>query len=233
MQQPAPSGDRLRAIGQISTAAAQSPVARAEHEAKELLRSAGIAVPALHVAADAVVAADLAEQLGFPVVLKMSAAGLVHKSDIGAVRVGLGSRAEVIEAANDLLAISELPVDSVLVVEQMVPAGVEMFVSAHRHGVVPVVVVGMGGVWIEALDDCVVIALPASQSQVVQALRAKLRMSERLFGGRGQGSVAVDRLAQLAADIGKLLIDGGYELIELNPVLVDEHDAVAVDAVIQ
>jgi acyl-CoA synthetase (NDP forming) len=113
----------------------QSPVARAEHEAKELLRSAGIAVPALHVAADAVVAADLAEQLGFPVVLKMSAPGLVHKSDIGAVRVGLGSWAEVIDAASDLLAISGLPSDAELVVEQMAPAGVEMFVSAHRQGV--------------------------------------------------------------------------------------------------
>jgi hypothetical protein len=58
-------------------------------------------------------------------------------------------------------------------------------------------------------------------------------MADRLFGGRGQGSLAVDRLAQLAADVGLLLVNGGYSLIELNPVLVDQHDAIAVDAVIQ
>ena len=112
----------------------------------------------------------------------------------------------------------------------MAPPGTELLVAARADAVVPCLVVGAGGVWTEALDDAAVVPLPATPDRVEAALRT-LRAAALFTGGRGRPALDVGAAARLAAAAGDLLLSSGLELLELNPVLVHEQGAVAVDAV--
>jgi hypothetical protein len=95
---------------------------------------------------------------------------------------------------------------------------------------VPALVLGLGGIWTELLGDVAIVPLPADPERVEAALRS-LRAAPLLTGGRGTPPVALARLAELAAAAGRLLVDEGLELLELNPVIATPDGAVAVDAV--
>jgi len=129
-----------------------------------------------------------------------------------------------------ILALDALPPGACLLVEQLL-SGVEVLVSATRTGVVPALIIGLGGVWAEALGEVVVIPLPADAEQVREGLN-QLRGSAVLRGDRGQRAYAVNALCELASNVGRLLIDSGAALIELNPVIVSSGEAIAADAVI-
>ena len=101
----------------------------------------------------------------------------------------------------------------------MAAPGAELLVSARADAVVPALVVGLGGVWTEALADVAVIPLPATPERVEAALRG-LRGAPLLTGHRGRPALAIGAAAQLAARAGDLLLDAGLELLELNPVIV-------------
>jgi hypothetical protein len=116
-----------------------------------------------------------------------------------------------------------------VLVERMAPTGVELLVAARRDGVVPTLVVALGGIFAELSGDAAVIALPASPARVERALRS-LRGARVLDGARGRPPVDVAAVAALAAHVGELLLDESYELIELNPVVAGPDGAVAVDA---
>ena len=122
--------------------------------------------------------------------------------------------------------------DARVLVEAMAPPGIELLVSARRDAVVPVLTVGLGGIWTEAFGDAAVIPLPADAARVERALRS-LRAAPLLAGTRTGAPVDVAAAAALAARAGALLLDQGLELLELNPVLVNARGAVAVDAVIR
>jgi acetate---CoA ligase (ADP-forming) len=111
----------------------------------------------------------------------------------------------------------------------MAPLGVELLVAARADAVVPVLVVGLGGIWTEILDDVAVLPLPASAERVEEALLG-LRAAPLLTGARGGPACDVRAAAQLAAEAGELLLRHRLELLELNPVIVHETGAVAVDA---
>ena len=117
-----------------------------------------------------------------------------------------------------------------ILVERMAPPGVELLVSARADAVVPCIVVAIGGAWTELLDDAAIVPLPATSARVEAAIRA-LRGAPLLTGGRGRQPFDVAAAARLAAAAGELLVASGLELLELNPVLVHERGATAVDAV--
>jgi hypothetical protein len=96
---------------------------------------------------------------------------------------------------------------------------------------VPCLVVGAGGIWTEALGDAAVVPLPATPERVERAIRS-LRAAPLFTGGRGRPVVDLGAAASLAAAAGDLLLERGLELLELNPVLVHERGAVAVDALV-
>jgi acetate---CoA ligase (ADP-forming) len=194
----------------------------AEHEAKALLRSAGLPVVDGRLAADAEDAVAAWDELGGPVALKLSAPGLRHKSDQGAVLLGLATREAVRDGATQLGGAPTL-------VERMAPPGVELVVAARSNGLVPVLVLGLGGVWTEALDDVALVPLPATPARVERALLS-LRGAPLLTGARGRPAVDVAAAARLAAGAGDLLLAAGLDLLELNPVIAHEQGAVAVDA---
>jgi len=233
LQLPAPVPDRLMQIAECANRATINPGGQylAEHSAKELLRSAGISVPKSQVVANSAAAVSAAAEIGFPVAIKVSAPGLIHKSEIGALALNLTTAHEVQDASAQLLQIASLPANTALLIEAMVEPGVEVFVAAHRLGIVPCVVVGMGGVWAEIFNDVAVIPLPADSNRVISEI-GRLRGAALLRGDRGQKAFEIEELAQLVVTAGNLLMDENLTMIELNPVLVNSSTAVAVDAVI-
>ncbi len=231
---------RLREIAAAArTAAAAGGDWLPEHEAKELLRVAGVAVPYGMVVNDEDDAVAAWRELDGPVALKLSAARVQHKTELGGVALGLDSEHDIRRVHREMAPLADAHHGTILV-ERMAPPGVELIVAAHTDGVVPALVVGLGGIWTELLRDVAVIPLPADAARIERAI-ATLRGAPLLLGGRGgRGRAGGDRVdvaaaARLAARVGALLLERGLATVECNPVLVGEPGAgaVAVDAAIR
>src|SRR5262245_21771638 len=117
----------------------------AEHEAKSLLQAGGVPIPARVVVHSADQAAAAARRIGFPVVLKLSSPGLLHKTELGALALDLTDEEAVLAAYTRLRRVPGQSSAAVLV-EKMAEPGIEILVAARREGVVPTVVVGLGGI---------------------------------------------------------------------------------------
>ncbi|SMX41570.1 acetate--CoA ligase family protein [Maliponia aquimaris] len=199
----------------------------AEGEAKALLRAHGLVVPRLVRCATPEAAAQAAAGIGFPVVLKGE--GFAHKSEAGAVKLGLGSAAEVLAAAEAMGARGYL-------VEEMVTGAVaELLVGVLRdpaHGFV--LTLGAGGVWTEILQDTVTLMLPVTDEDLRQAL-ARLRIAPLLSGYRGAAAADMEAIVQAVLAVQGFVTDHAAQVeeVEVNPLLCAPGRAVAVDALIR
>jgi acyl-CoA synthetase (NDP forming) len=227
LQRPPADAARLRAIAAAASARA-NPRPMDEYRAKELLVERGVSVPHGTVVVDAEGAVEAARSIGYPVVLKVVAEGVIHKSEVGGVVVGVESDEEVLRECTSLLGLAS---EARVLVEQLAPSGVEVIVAARRDGVVPTLTVGLGGVWTEVLGDVVCVPLPASPARVRTAL-GELRGFALLAGVRGGAAYDVDALCDAASRIGDALLGEELCLIEVNPIIVGESGYVAVDAVV-
>ncbi len=231
-----PEGDaaRLREIATAARTAATSGGAAfwlGEHEAKELLRAAGVPVVAGRPVGDARDAVAALHELGGAIVLKLSARSIQHKSELGGLELDLRSEAEVRAAFERLAGLAASHRGTVLA-EQMAPPGLELLVAARTGAVVPALVVGIGGIWTELLDRVVIIPLPADAVRIERALR-RASFAPLLEEMRGTRPVDVGAAARLAERTGRLLLEQGLVEIELNPVLAWERGAVALDALVR
>jgi acyl-CoA synthetase (NDP forming) len=233
-----PPGDpaRLRAISAAASRARRGSNGAGgdwlgEAAAKRLLRHAGVPVPEGVELEPGDEAGSLAaaNRLGWPVALKLSGPGVMHKSDSGALALGVSGEADLRDAVDRLTALPEAA-GAGLLIEQMADPGVELLVSARADAVVPVLTVALGGVWTEVLGEAAVIPLPADPARVADGIRS-LRGADLLTGGRGGDPYDIEAVAELAARLGDLLLEQGLGLIELNPVIVQPRGCVAVDAV--
>ena len=204
----------------------------AEHETKELLRASGVPVPEGAVATTPAEAVTLANRIGSPVAMKLTSSLLQHKSDIGALELHVSGDAEVTRTFERLRSLPGHAATPVLV-EAMSPPGVELLISARRDTVVPVLVVALGGVWVEVVSDPAIIPLPATAERVAAALR-QLRGAALLTGGRGREPIDLTAVADVAVAVGEALVRHELSLIELNPVFAYPRSAtvpvIAVDA---
>ncbi len=231
-----PFGDpvRLRGVGAIAGPANPGEWL-AEHEAKYLLAKAGVSVPRGGVASTTDELAALIYEFDGPMAMKLSHASLQHKSDIGALELGVVGTDHA-RAAFDRLRAIDGHHDSPVLVEQMQAPGVELLIAARRDSVVPCLVIGLGGLWVEAVGDAAVIPLPADAARVEAAI-GSLRGASLLTGGRGRPPVDLEAVTDVAVRVGQLLIDEDLMLVELNPVFARpagaDSGAVAVDAVIR
>ncbi len=206
---------------------------------KKLLATAGIAVPAGRLVHDVEQAVATAAEIGFPVVLKAQAQSLIHKTDAGGVVLDLKDAAAVREGWARLMAAIEqarpgLRLEGVLV-EAMVERGLELVVGARRDprwG--PVIVVGLGGVFVEALEDVRLISADASQEEIVLEL-GKLKAALLLNGFRNMPAVDVEAAARAVGALGRL-IAGAADVVEveINPLMVHPRGrgATALDALV-
>jgi acyl-CoA synthetase (NDP forming) len=208
-----------------------APAALPERESLDLMRTRRIAVVETVTAASVAEAVEAAAGLGYPVVVKVDAVGLAHKSEVGGVRIGLRDPAAVRQAADELLALT-LPPGAVhrgLLVQRMAVPGVELLLGARRDAQFgPVVVIGLGGLLAEALDDVVLHLAPLTREEAA-ALPNRLRAARLLDGVRGLAPVDREGLADVLVRLGALMVeDQGMHEIDLNPLI----GGVAVDALV-
>ncbi len=221
----------------LTTAQQEGRSVLLEHEAKELVRSAGITVPRSELVGpddhEAILAA--ADKLGFPVALKAVSAEILHKTDAGAVMLNLANRAALaasIPAMKNMIA-ARAPgaVIRFFLLEKMMPAGLELLIGGLRDKQFgPSVSFGLGGVWVEALRDAVFGILPMTRQELLDMIN-ETKAGAFIKGFRG--SAPLDLEAALGAiNAVSSLLTNHPELVELdlNPVRLYARSAVALDA---
>ena len=194
--------------------------------ARDLLVASGIAVIETVCCRSAASAAAAAERLGYPVVAKVDHPDLVHKSDAGGVRLGLGSGDEVAEAAAELLGLAAGA--SVLVQHQH--RGVELLVGGVRDPEFgAMVVAGLGGVLVETQRDVQLAVAPVDTEQA-RAMLSSLRGAAILGGLRGSPPVHLGFVAETIVAVADLMVaHPQIAELDLNPVLAGPDGCVAVD----
>jgi acyl-CoA synthetase (NDP forming) len=214
----------------------------AEFRAKALLGAAGVPVPPGGLAHDLAGAAAIAVRIGFPVALKAQASALAHKSDAGGVLLDVSDEAALREAweklhANVRSARPGLALDGVLVeaMAQKGPGCVELIVGARRDpqwGAV--LMLGLGGIWVETLQDVALLPAGAGKAAIVQALGG-LKGAALLRGARGTPASDIAAVADIARTLADLLERSpDIAELEINPLIAypQGRGAVALDALI-
>jgi len=207
-----------------------------EHRAARFLAAHGIpVVPSVLVTSPDQAAAE-AEALGYPVVVKLAADGIEHKSDIGGVRVGLTNAGEVATAYADVVSAGRqagADVQGALLQPQRT-GGIELLVGIVTDPVWgQVLAVGLGGIWVEILRDTALSVLPVDRTQVLNSLR-NLRGARLFDGPRGTEKADLDAVADAIASLADLAQQLGdrLEALEINPLLVKGSQVEALDALI-
>ncbi len=194
--------------------------------ARELLVASGITVIETVCCRSAASAAAAADRLGYPVVAKVDHPDLVHKSDAGGVRLGLGTGMEVAEAAAGLLGLAK----GARVLVQHQHQGVELLVGGVRDPEFgAMVMAGLGGVLVETQRDVQLAVAPVDAGQA-RAMLASLRGAAILGGLRGSPPVHLGFVAEIIVAVGDLMVaHPQIAELDLNPVLAGPDKCVAVD----
>jgi len=226
----------------------ENPLARAradgrttltEAEAKALLAAAGVEAPGFAIAESPPAATAAAEEIGFPVVVKVSSPDVTHKSewaDGAGVAVGLDSAAAVTEAAEEIFEGADAAgIDADVLVEEArdVADGTEVIVGGLRDpSFGPVVMTGLGGVFTEVYEDTSHRLAPIDHAEAREAI-AELTAARLLEGYRSREPADLDALAAVVRSVGDLLVEHGDIVeIDVNPVLATADGAVALDALV-
>ena len=213
--------------------------AQPEWLGKQLLAAAGIRIPVGHLAGTADEAMKTAARIGYPVAMKAQAAALAHKTEAGAVILNVADEAGVRRAWGTLMSNVErarpsLALDGVLV-ERMAAKGLELVVGAKRDpqwG--PVVLVGLGGIWVEALGDVRLLPPDLDEKSIVAEIE-KLRSAKLLRGFRGSAARDVGAVARTVFLVGRLMRTvPEISEIDINPLFVhaENEGVTAADALI-
>lgn len=203
--------------------------------ARALLEAAGVRTAPSLGARSRKEATAVARRLGFPVAVKIDSPDIPHKTEAGGVRLGLRDAAEVRAAFDEVLANAKrhapaARADTVLV-QPMLSRGVELAVGLHRDALFgPVLMVGLGGVRVEAFRDVVFRKAPVTSREAL-AMLEELRGRALLDGVRGEPAVDRGALAALLCAVSHLPEAAGDRLkeLDLNPVLASAEGAVALD----
>lgn len=222
----------------IARAEAEGARFLTEVEAKELLSGFGVPVVAERVVETADQAGLAASELGFPVVVKILSRELAHKTEVGGVRLGIGSADAAALAAQEMLAAAaRLDIgDAKIVVQRGVDAQAEVIVGMSKDAVFgPSVLVGVGGVFAELINDVQIRPVPITHDDARQMIGG-LKGLTLLEGFRGKAAADLDALVELVVSFGAAAAALGphIESIDVNPVLIDANGLpVAVDALIE
>ena len=221
-RRPAPNGARLESGGGWD-----------EDRAKSLLGSIGIATPRRRVCATEAEALAAAEQLGFPVAIKLVHPSLIHKTEAGAVHLGLATPNDAAAALGELRRVA-VPAGARYLVEEMASSGPELLLATVRDPTFgPLVVLGAGGVEAEILDDVTMRLAPAPRVEA-ESMLADLATAARFHGYRGTPAVNQTELVDTIVALGDLLAsEPALEEIEINPLRVTAGGLLALDAFVK
>ena len=227
--------DTRRGAAVIERAAKEGRTKLSELEALELFNAYGIPTAPAALATSAADAASIAVKVGFPLAMKIVSADVVHKSDVGGVKLDVGSADEARAgyeeiAASVRRAIPKARITGILL-QRMVSGGREMIAGITRDAVFgPLVMFGLGGIFVEALRDVSFRVAPIGDSDARDML-GEIRGAAILRGIRGQAAVDADALVDVLRRLSQLAIDlPAVEELDANPLLAFSDRCVAVDA---
>ncbi len=233
---PAPDAAAVRAL--LESALAQDQGMLTEPQAKAVLDAYRIPVVATRVVApDPAAAAAAAQEIGFPIVLKVLSRTISHKSDVGGVVLNLAHAAAVREAAQAMLErIAAVRADATVdgfTVQAMVrePHARELIVGASIDAVFgPIILFGSGGTSVEVVADRAV-ALPPLNSRLAHALVQNTRIARLLDGFRDTPAADLESLERVLVAVSQLLADHPQIAeLDINPLLLSPRGAIALDA---
>ena len=222
---------------EIAEARQQKRTALDERAGKSLLAEYGVTVPQSATVRDATGVDAAFARLNPPLVVKIMSPDILHKSDAGGVKIGLKSATEVKDAINAMAASPKIKgarIDGYLI-EEMAPAGQEIVIGGLRDPQFgPLVMVGLGGIFVEVLADVSFRICPITRLDAEEMLD-DLKGAAILAGARGRKPVSraaiIDVLLKVGGEAG-LLMQHADDITEadINPLIVSEFAAVAVDA---
>jgi 3-hydroxypropionyl-CoA synthetase (ADP-forming) len=220
-------------IQNIMESSKGNPRVITEDSSKEILSEYGIKVPKYALVTNSDEAVQKSKEIGFPLVAKIVSPDILHKTDVGGVKVGLSSEDEVKKAFDDMFnrLKEKFDVKGVLL-EKMVPKGVELIVGLQNDSQFgPSIMVGLGGIYTELFKDVSFRVLPVTKNEAAKMLES-LRGKDILKGFRGSTPVDLEMLSEAIVNIGTLGVDmaGKYESIDFNPVVVYPDSYYVVDA---
>src|SRR3990167_8169859 len=206
-----------------------------EELSKSILKTYGVKVPGYALVKSAEEAAKEAKKLGFPLVMKVVSPQILHKTDVGGVKVGINNVDEVKKTFKDMYGrLSKkkgVDVKGILL-EKMVPKGVELIVGVQNDPQFgPVIMVGLGGIMTEVMKDVTFRMLPITTSDAKSMLN-ELKGSKLLKGFRGSPPIDLDMVSKMLVQIGKLGVENADYInsIDFNPVVVYPKSHFVVDA---
>ena len=205
-----------------------------EADSRRLVEDAGVAVSPWATASDSGSAVEVAEALGFPVVVKLCGEAIAHKTERGLVRLDLSSPDEAGEAATDLLATARPEDGEVrLIVSTMVHGNRELIAGLVRDEQFgPCVMLGLGGILAEAVADVAFRLAPLEHGDALDLIDD---LGAQSLLGEFRGEPAVDReaLADTLMALSRIAADSNIQSVDLNPLIVVEGRPVAVDALVE
>lgn len=201
-----------------------------EHECKMLLESENISTTGTAVAQSAVEAVEIGDKIGYPVVLKVLSPAVIHKSDRGGVKLNLQNEEEVEQAYREIVTTFQDEKLAGVAVQKMAEPGLEAIIGVSRDPAFgPVLMFGLGGVFVEVLKDVSFRILPVAEADIDQMI-GELRGGILLQGYRGTG-VDLSSLKELLLKVSAMALEHPeIEELDLNPVFLYPEGNITADA---
>jgi acyl-CoA synthetase (NDP forming) len=219
----------------LSQARKEKRTVLTEIESKKVLREVGIHCTDTRLAATRENAVALSKEIGYPVVLKISSKDITHKSDAGGVKVNLKDKAEVERAYDEIMASAKKKFPNAVIegvtVQSMAKPGIEVIMGMVKDpSFGPVLMFGLGGVFVEVLKDVAFRIVPIEKSDAADMIN-EIKGKKLLEGYRGQEPADVACLQQMLLKLSDFVnTTPEIEEIDMNPVFSYKDGAVVVDA---
>ncbi len=219
----------------LEKAKAEGRTSLLECEAKEICMEYGIPVNKFALAKNPDEAVQLAEKVGYPVVMKIVSPQIIHKSDVGGVILNIDTPEKVRESYDRIISnvkshVPDAHITGILV-QNMAPHGLEVIVGAIRDlQFGPTLMFGLGGVLVELLKDVSFRIAPVDEDEAMDMMR-EIKAFPLLSGYRGMEGVDLNALKDIIVRTSKLMMDNPeIKQLDLNPVFAYKDGAVVVDA---
>lgn len=232
---PVVDADRDTVRARIDSARTARRTFITEDGASAIARAYGLPTPAGGLARDLAAAKMLAARIGYPVALKIASPDILHKSDIGGIRLGITGEEELATAYEQVIgaARDRMPDADVwgVTLQTMVPAGREIIVGIDRDpNFGPLLMFGLGGVYVEVLHDVVFRLCPVSPEEAREMV-TEIRAFSLLRGARGQAPADIDAIVDVLVRVSALAVDfPDITELDINPLIVMDRGGGAVAA---
>lgn len=232
---PHVQADREPVSEKIRAALSKKQLQFAEDESREILTRYGFRFPLKQLAKTPSEAAEAATRIGFPVVMKISSPDILHKTDIGGVRLGVNSAREAEDAFTEITMNAKRLVPSAFIsgilVYETVRKGKEVILGISRDRTFgPMIMFGLGGIYVEFLKDVAFRIVPLSTADAFEMI-TEIRTYSLLEGVRGEKPADIDSIAESILRLSALASDfPAIEELDINPLVVHEKGSIALDA---